>query len=167
MSVTREIKTAYRAPKLAMRRQLASGAGESRVLAYIIIACLLIFVSTLPKLSRDAFLNPEVPLEARIAAALFGWVMMMPLVIYVLAALSHAVARVIGGRGDWFGARLALAWALLATTPLWLFNGLVSGFVDPGPGQSLAGAIVIAGFAYIWGGSLWAAETPQAAEPKP
>jgi hypothetical protein len=158
MSVTGDIVRTYRAPREVIRRKLAGGAREDRALATLFAACLLIFVAQWPVLSREAYLNPEVPLDARLGATLMAWLFIAPLAAYVIAAISHVFARVFGGGGTWFGARLALFWALLAASPLWLLNGLVAGFVGPGAALKLVGAIAIGAFAVFWAAGLWEAE---------
>lgn len=150
MAVTTEMLRSWRAPRLAIRRQLAAGAGEPRALAYLMVACTLIFVAQWPRLAREAELDPSVPLEARLGAALLGWVFLAPLFFYGLAALSHLLARVFGGQGTWFGARLALFWSLLVSVPLWLLSGLTAGFFGPGPERTLTGALLAVGFLGHW-----------------
>ena len=150
MALTREIALSWRAPRAAIRRQLAQGVREDRVLVYLVVACLLIFVAQWPRLAREAHLAPEVPLDARLGAALLGWMIFAPLFFYLLAGLSALVARAAGGRGDGFGARLALFWTLLAVSPLWLLFGLVSGFIGPGLAQGATGTLLAAGFLAHW-----------------
>lgn len=150
MSLTREIRLSWRAPRTAIRRQLADGLREDRALIYLVVACLLIFVAQWPRLSREAHLDPSVPLDARIGAALLGWLFMAPLFFYALAALSHLVARALGGQGSWFSARLALFWTLLVVSPLFLFDGLVAGFLGDGPQRVISGAILLGGFVLHW-----------------
>lgn len=162
MAITTELLRSYRAPRDAMRRQLDGGVREDRALAYAMAACVLIFVSTLPGLAREAYLDAEVPLDARIGAALFAWVIVMPLALYVLAALSHLLARLFGGRGSWFSARMALFWALLAAAPLWLLNGLGRGFLAPGTGQMILEWVAFGGFLVLW--SLCLSEAESASE---
>lgn len=159
MAITQDILRSYRRPRLVMRELLQKGQREDRVLVFLMLACLLIFVSTLPKLARDAHLDPSVPLDARIGGALLAWMCIAPLFLYVIAALSHVLARVIGGKGSWYSARLALFWSLLVVAPVWLFYGLVAGFVGAGGAQTAVGLIVAACFAYLWGASLREAET--------
>ncbi|MGB8624323.1 MAG: YIP1 family protein, partial [Paracoccaceae bacterium] len=89
MAITTEMFRTYRAPRAALRRQLDGGAREDRALAVLFAACLLIFVSTLPQAAREAYMHPEVPLEARIGGALLGWMFIAPLAFYGIAALSH------------------------------------------------------------------------------
>ena len=157
MSVTRDIAATYRGPGAVMRRLLALGPREDRALAILMGACGLIFVSQLPALSRKAHLE-DTELNALLAGALFGWLFIAPLALYLIAALSHLVARALKGRGSWYGARLALFWSLLASTPLILLNGLMAGLAGPGPGLTLVGVLWLGLFAWFWVRSLAVAE---------
>ena len=158
MPVTNDILRTYRAPREVIRRKLSGGPREDRALATLVGACVLIFVAQWPALSRAAHFEPEVPLDARLAGALLAWLFIAPLAAYVMAAVSHVLARLVGGRGSWFGARLALFWALLAASPLWLLNGLVAGLVGPGPALNLVGVVAIGAFIVFWGAGLREAE---------
>lgn len=162
MAVTTEILRTYRAPRAVLRGLLALGQREDRAVAYLLAACGLIFIGQLPRLSREAFLDPEGPsFEARTMGALFAWLIVAPLLAYALAALSHLVARLLGGRGTWYGARLALFWSLLAVAPLMLLHGLVAGFIGPGVELSLVGGAVALAFCALWVISLGEAEQPE------
>lgn len=158
MSVSSDIVRTYRSPRKVVRAKLAGGVREERALATLMGACGLIFVSQWPLLSRQAYLEPSVPFDARLGAALLAWLFIAPLAAYVMAAASHVLARLLGGSGSWFGARLALFWALLAASPLWLLNGLVAGFLGPGPALSFVGLVAIGVFLVFWGAGLWEAE---------
>ncbi|MEM9395439.1 MAG: YIP1 family protein [Pseudomonadota bacterium] len=162
MAVTTEILRAWTSPRAAIRRQLAGGENEGRALIYLMVACLLIFISQWPRLSREAFLQPEIPLDVRIGGALMGWVFIAPLLFYGLAALSHLVSRLAGGQGTYFGARLALFWSLLVISPIVLFLGLIAGFIGAGPAANATSLLLLVGFLYIWGSSLIEAEQPLA-----
>jgi hypothetical protein len=144
-----------------MRRLLDQGRREDRAVVILLGACFLIFVAQWPRLQRESLVAPEgaAPLEAQLGITFFVMMMIWPFLAYVIAALSHLVARALGGRGTWYSARLALFWALLASTPIWLFHGLVSGFIGPGPAEQMVGAALLLAFATIWGMSLWEAET--------
>src|SRR3990167_11439417 len=109
-------------------------------------ASLLLFVVQWPSLSRAAFLDPSVPLDARMGGALMGCLFLVPLFAYALAALSHWIAKALGGQGSGYGARVALFWALLAVSPAVLFQGLIAGFIGPGAGLAAVGGIVGVGF---------------------
>ncbi len=144
-----------------MAQHLARGANESRGLAWVMIACLLLFVAQLPKLSRDAFLNPEGPeFDALAGGAFLGAVLIAPLLFYGLAALSHILAKLVGGQGTWLTARLALFWGLLAATPAVLLNGLVAGFIGPGPALTITSVLAFAAFLFIWLSCLAYVEQP-------
>lgn len=144
----------YRVPRKVVRRQLGLGVREDRALMYLMLACGLIFVAQWPRLSREAYLDASVPLDARIGGALLGWFFVAPLGLYALAALSRIAARALGGQGSWYSARLALFWSLLAAAPMWLLNGLAAGFVGPGPGQQLISVLALGVFLVFWGISL-------------
>ena len=159
MSLTTRILQTWRDPRAVMRGHLVQGAREDRALAILMGACLMVFVAQWPGLSRAAHLDPSVPLDARLSGALMGTLFLVPLLAYVLAAVSHLVARLMGGQGTWFGARMALFWSLLAVSPLMLFQGLVAGFVGPGPSATLSGLVVLAGFLFLWGNALIASES--------
>lgn len=150
MPVTLDMLRSWRDPRGVIRTKLADGPREDRALATVMGACALIFVSQWPRLSREAFLQPEIPLEARMVGALMGAVFLLPLFLYALAAISHLVARAFGGKGTWFSARMALFWALLAVAPVMLLNGLVAGFLGQGAALTAVGFAVALGFFYLW-----------------
>ena len=157
MSLIRNIAATYRSPIRATARILAGGAREDRILALLMGACAAIFVAQWPRLSRQAFETGE-DLQMLMGNALFSMVFLLPLVLYGLAALSHLAARAAGGRGSFARARLALAWALVASMPVYLLWGLLAGFLGPGPGEDMVGLISLVVFVIFWGAGLKAAE---------
>ncbi len=172
MSVTQDMAATWIRPRTVMRRLLAMGRREDRALALLFAACALIFVAQLPRLTRaDTLLASDrielaqkvsdkvVTLQAEIAITLFAWLLVWPLLLYGIGSFSHIIARMFKGRGTFYTARLALFWALLASTPAWLFQGLVAGFIGPGPALQIAGGIVLAAFLTFWTVGLREAET--------
>ncbi|WP_170481897.1 YIP1 family protein [Ruegeria arenilitoris] len=157
MPVTRDIVAMYRGPGRVVRRLLDMGPREDRALAIAMIACAIVFVADTPRLAREAHISGQ-ELNALLAGSLFAWVICMPLVLYFLAGLTHIVARIFGGSGNWFGARLSLFWALLASSPLILLNGLVAGFIGPGPTQTMTGLVWFGVFMWFWISGLIRAE---------
>ncbi|TDL83675.1 YIP1 family protein [Palleronia sediminis] len=159
MSLTRDMVASYRAPAEALGRRMAAppGAGEPRALVTVMLACFLIFVAQWPRLSREAFLTGQ-ELNMLLGGALLGWLFIAPLVLYGVAGLVHLVLRAMGGRGSYFGSRMALFWALLAAAPLWLLWGLIAGFVGPGIGLDIVGIAALIAFVAIWGAGLWSVE---------
>ena len=158
MSVSRDIVATWRSPRRVIRRQLEAGRREDRALVYLMLACGLIFVAQWPRLSRQAFFDDTVPLNALLGGALLGWLFLAPLAAYGLAALAHLLARLAGGRGTWFSARMALFWALLASSPAWLFHGLVAGFIGPGPAETAVGAVLSVVVLGFWLAGMFEAE---------
>jgi hypothetical protein len=158
VAVTTDIVATWRRPRAVIRRHLAQGAREDRALVYLMLACGLIFVGQWPALQRAALADPSTPLDARLGGALMAWVFVAPLAMYAVAALSHLLARALGGRGTGYGARLALFWSLLAASPLWLLYGLVAGMIGPGPAMTATGVVAFAGFLVLWVAALIEAE---------
>lgn len=172
MSVTQDMAATWIRPRTVMRKLLAMGQREDRALAFLFASCALIFAAQLPRLTRaDTLLATErleqsakvsdtvVTLQAEIAITLFAWLLVWPLLFYGIGSLSHIIARIFKGLGTFYTARLALFWALLASTPAWLFQGLVAGFIGPGPALQIAGTVLLASFLIFWSVCLREAET--------
>ncbi|MGI3164857.1 YIP1 family protein [Pseudooceanicola sp. 200-1SW] len=157
MSLVANIAASYRHPGDVLGRMLGEGAREDRALALCMGGCGAMFVAQWPRLAREAHLSGE-DLQMLLGGALLGVVFILPLALYLLAGLSHGVARLLGGRGTGYGARLALFWALVAATPLMLLHGLVAGFIGPGAAKGLIGLAWCLGFGWIWLAGLRRAE---------
>lgn len=150
MGLVADIAESWRAPRRVVRRHLDSGAGEGRPLMMLMLASALGFVAQLPRLAREAHLDPQVPFEARLAGAFFGLVCLAPLAFYGLAALSRIAARAFGLGLTWYGARVALFWALLASSPLALLHGLAVGLSGGGMLAPAIWVIHLGIFLYLW-----------------
>jgi hypothetical protein len=150
MSIVDDILASYRRPKAVIARKLADGPREDRALATVMGACAMAFVAQWPSLSRAATLDPSVPLQARMGAALLASVFLLPLILYALALISHGIARALGGKGTGFGSRMALFWAMLAIAPLMLLHGLTRGFLGDGLQATALGLLVLAVFVWMW-----------------
>jgi len=149
MPVTSDIVATYRGPGRVVRRLLELGQREDRALVFVMAFCVVAFIAHLPSLSRRAHLE-GLELNMLMGGALLGTVIILPLFFYALAFVSYGAARLVGGQGSAYGARLALFWALLSSTPLVLLNGLVAGFIGPGPTLTAVGLIWVAVFLWIW-----------------
>ncbi|WP_299369811.1 YIP1 family protein [uncultured Tateyamaria sp.] len=149
MAITRNIAATYRGPGRVIRRLLTLGPREDRALAYLMGACVLIFVAQLPRLAREAHLTGQ-DLDMLMGATLMAWIFIAPLLLYCIALLARLVGRVLGGKGTPYGARLALFWALLASTPVLLLHGLVAGFIGPGIQMQLVGLAWLVLFVWFW-----------------
>lgn len=154
MAITANITATYRGPGQVIRRLLSLGEREDRALAYLMASCVLIFIARLPELAREAHLTGE-DLNMLLGGSLMALIFIAPLLFYAIAFLARVVGRVFGGRGTAYGARLALFWALLASSPLILLHGLVAGFVGPGVEKQAVGLLWFAIFMWFWvGGSI-------------
>lgn len=158
MGVAADIPRAWRHPRLVMQRRLADGVREDRALAILMAACLLIFVAQWPRLIEGATVDPSTPLDIRIGGALFGWLFIAPLLLYLIAALSHLIARLAGGQGSWYAARIALFWSLLSVAPIWMLNGIIAALIGPGIALTLTSIFALAAFLAVWISSLIEAE---------
>ena len=157
MSLSREILATYRGPGKVVARLLSQGPREDRALMLVMAACALFFIAQMPALSRQAHLE-ETELNPLLGGALLAWLVLAPLLFYLVAFLSLLVAKLFGGKGSAYGARLALFWALLAATPLVLLNGLVAGLMGPGLQLTLVGLVWFAVFLWFWLSGLAAAQ---------
>ncbi|KAA8605663.1 hypothetical protein AL036_17850 [Salipiger aestuarii] len=149
MTLTREIVATWRGPGAVVSRLYAQGVREDRALMMLMAACALFFVAQLPELARKAHLEGA-ELNPRLGGALLAWLVIAPLGFYLIAFVVHLLARLFGARGTAYGARLALFWALLASSPLVLLNGLVAGFIGAGPALTLVGMAWFAAFLWFW-----------------
>ncbi|MEM9912912.1 MAG: YIP1 family protein [Pseudomonadota bacterium] len=181
MPVTTDILASYRRPRSVMARLLSGGADDRVAFAYLTAGLMIGFISQLPGLMRQANEpNPEfeaairaeagdvrpiesvaVPadivdakFEALMSGALMAWIFILPLLFYGVAALSLPILRAMGAKIDGLGARLALFWAFLAAIPLKLFQGLVAGFIGPGPVLIAAWLIWLLVFVWFWASNL-------------
>ena len=162
MSTVSAILRSYRAPREVMKTHRAAGADEALGLMWLFIACILFFVARLPELSRQSHFASlegiDQPVASLALPLFYGTVLLAPLMFLFIAALGHLVAKALGGQGVWLDGRLALFWALLCTAPIVLFQGLVAGFVGPGPGTNFASLLVFAVFMTLWVNNLIALE---------
>lgn len=149
MAVTTDIVQGWLRPRLVLRRHLARGTSEAFAFSLVFVFLLLAFVAQWPPTARASFDAGEASALPRMLAIALAVFATLPL-WYALAALGHLVARLFGGKGGWYGARIALFAALVAVSPLMLLQGLVAGLIGPGPGLVAVRVVVGAGFLYIW-----------------
>jgi len=151
---TNVVATYRRGPGVVMRRLLAMGEREDRALIYLMVACVIMFAAQLPRISREATLGGY-DAGPFLQAAALGWLLFAPLFMYLVAPVSRLIGMVFGGQGTWYGARMALFWALLAASPLHLLVGLTAGFIGEGIEMNITGALWLAAFLWFWiGGSI-------------
>lgn len=149
MAAVDDILRSYRAPRTVVRAHFAQPRSEPRLFSFLIGALIVIFIAQWPRLSRVNFEQPDQPM----AGLLLGTGLALAATIsffYLLATVGPLVARLLGGRLDWYGGRLALFWAMLAVSPLMLLQGLVAGFIGAGAQLSLVSGLVFVAYMAIW-----------------
>lgn len=162
MSVTRTIVASWRRPREVVRGLLARGRSEPFAFTLLVTFLILAFVARWPSAARIAHVEPEKLLLPQLLALALALLATIP-VWYGLAALSRIVSGVFGGQGSWYGARLALFWALVAVSPLVLLHGLIAGMLGSGEQATALGVLVGVGFMFQWINALIVVEGPQGA----
>lgn len=160
MALTQDIAATYRGPGRVVARFLAQGRNEVRALLFVLIAGALMFVASAPFQAREAQLDPEVPLQARLYWSAFFFVFMMPLMVYLFAALVWLLARIARRQITGYQIRFTLVWALMALTPVTLLLGLTAAFIGQGVQVQLVGLIWLAVFLWFWISGLLTADGP-------
>lgn len=149
MSVTNDILASWRSPGKATLRHLSRGQSEPFAFALLVVFLILAFIARWPSAAHVTALHPEIPVFPQLMAAGLATLATIP-VWYGLAGLSHLAARAMGGKGSWYGARIALFWTLAAVSPLVLLTGLVAGMIGEGAQLSLVGSITFVAFLIHW-----------------
>lgn len=163
MAVTSDIVESWRRPRVVLRRHLDRGQSEAFAFSLLTVFLILALVASYPQTARVAALDPAVPVAPQMLGRALGLLATIPF-LYLLAALSHLALRPLGGAGTWYGARMALFWALVACTPFVLLTGIVAGLIGPGAQLTLTGAVTFAAFLFQWITGLFVAERPVAEE---
>ncbi len=149
MSVTQDIVVTYWRPRKVIAKLLSMGTREDRALAILIAACTIIFIAQWPRLAREAHLTGQ-ELNPMLGGALMAWLFIAPLLAYTLAFITQIVARLLGGKQSPYGARLALFWAMLASSPINLLYGLVGGFIGAGVALNAVGIVWLGLISWFW-----------------
>lgn len=150
MPVSTDIVRTWRGPRAVARSLLDQGTREDRALVYLMVGQVIVFVSRLPALQRDAVLNGG-DFTRDVAYALFGLVMIAPLLFYLLAEIGRWLARMFGLVVSSYGGRLSLFWAWLAASPASLLYGLLVGLNGVSePGTRVVGAVWLVAVFWFW-----------------
>ena len=157
MAVTRDIVDAHLRPRQVMARLLRMGQREDRVLAMLMGGCIILFMSQWPYRARQAHFTGET-LTDYIQHDAVGLIFVLPLLAYGVAALLRLTSRIFGAKADYYSARLAMFWALLASSPALVLAGMVKGFIGLGAANSIVGALWLLVFLWVLGNSLIEAE---------
>jgi len=113
MPVSSDIVRTYRGPRRVVRDLLSMGQREDRAIMWLMFGCLIVFISRLPALQREAVMA-EGDFTRDAAYAFFGLMMLAPLLFYALAFVGRGIAYLLRGRPSGYGSRVALFWLGLA-----------------------------------------------------
>ena len=147
MSFMNNIFKSYRSPQEVFDNFSHQEFGESHALGFLTGGCAMAFMSPWPTLARQSYSTSE-PLDMMLGGALFGWIFVAPLLFYILAAVLSVCLAIFGLRGQGRLVRLSLFWTFLATGPIMLIYGLVSGFLGQGTASNGLGLLWVAFF--LW-----------------
>ncbi|KIN72433.1 hypothetical protein [Sulfitobacter guttiformis] len=150
MALTQDILATYRGPGRVVAQFLSQGRNEVRALLFVLIAGILMFIASTPFQAREAQLDPDIPLEARLYWSALFYILMLPILIYVFALIITGLARIARRQISGYEIRFTLIWALLASTPVMLLVGLVAGFIGTGIQLQLVGLLWFAVFGWFW-----------------
>lgn len=153
MSAVEDILRSYRRPRVVIREHLARMRSESRLFTFLFAALLVIFVAQWPRLARQHYEVPDIPMPGLLLGTALALAATVPF-FYAIALLVSWITRIVGGRGDGYGARLALFWALFTVSPLMLLHGLTLGIVGFGIQADSLSVVVFVAFLLIWGAGL-------------
>jgi len=123
------------------------------LLFYMALACLLWFVANLPFAVSGQAQGADVPLDAVLTARLYGNLLILPLILYALAAISRNISRLFGGTGSYMNARLALFWAFLSAMPAVLAEPVSGGGKERNRWMPVLAAAGV--LALVWAGGEW------------
>lgn len=146
MSLIGDIATAYRNPVAVVAGQDDEGVREPQTLFFGMLFGFLSFLAQLPVLSVLAE-KQGLPLFALAAANLVAFLFFLPLMLYLLAGLSHAILARFGGTASWAQSRRALFWSALVCAPLILLSGLAAPLL---PRPLLVTAQLATGTVFFW-----------------
>lgn len=149
MAFVSDIVESWRRPATVLRRHLDRGQSEPFAFTLLLAFLILAFIAQWPGVARTTAATPDVPMAPQLLGRALALLATVPL-WYGLAALGHFGARAFGGRGSWYGARIALFWALDAVTPLVLLTGLVAGLIGPGVQLTAVGGVTFAALVGFW-----------------
>ena len=150
MAVTQDIAATWRGPSAVFDRMIRGGQGDDVILIHAILGGLLHFVAMAPAQSRAAFLDPSVPLEARLFWAALFFVLVLPLGLWLITLILGGIAGLFGKKQFGRRLRLSLFWALLAASPAALLVGLTAGFVGEGSALSLTSLVWVGAALYFY-----------------
>ncbi len=150
MSLTQDIFATYKGPRRVVARFLAQGRNEVRALLFVLIAGVLMFIAVAPYQAREAQLDPDIPLQARLYWSALFYILIVPIFLYLFAVIAWPFVWIFRRPVTGYEVRFTLFWALLASTPVMMLLGLTAGFMGPGIQLQALGLIWFIVFGWFW-----------------
>ncbi len=118
-------------PRGSIRGVLAAQPGESRLLAYAMIAAAILLAGRLAQTVQMGVGQQD--LVARFMEQTVSLMFFLPLLYYGLAAAGTLISRLFGGTGSWREGRIAFFWSALVAAPVLVFSMLAPGAISDMP----------------------------------
>ena len=150
MALTGDIIATYKGPRRVVARFLAQGRNEVRALLFVLIAGMMMFIAVMPYQAREAQLDPEVPIQARMYWSAFFYILIVPILLYLVALVLWPVIWLLRRPVTGYEVRFSMFWALLATTPVMILLGLTAGLIGQGPQLTVVGYLWMAVFSWFF-----------------
>jgi Na+/H+-dicarboxylate symporter len=146
MALTRDIVAMWRRPGTVWDRLIAAGRREDLALTHALVGGVVHFIAASPAAARTSYIDPAVPVEARLFWQALLFVFVLPLIVWLCTMLVGGIAGLLGRRQLGYQLRLTLFWSLLAAAPMALLLGLVAGLIGPGGQMQLVAGLWIVAF---------------------
>ncbi len=160
MTLYGEILRAYRGFGASMRRQLEQNPREEKLLLYAVLAAFLGFIARIPGLiyvARNSE-NQELTIANLIGSNFVTTFFYGLIMLYIIASVSHLIAKIFKGAGSFQDARLALFWAALVIAPLYLVVVALRVVITAPDFINLSNLAIGILFVYCWATCLSVAE---------
>ncbi|MEO0426260.1 MAG: Yip1 family protein [Pseudomonadota bacterium] len=119
-SLTGRIFRAWKDPRTTMRGVLDANPSEGRILMFAMASGVLLFMAECFRIMLQASRSGAAldQLSATFTASFVALLVLRPLMLYGLAALTGLIARRAGGTGSWRDTRAAICWTALTAAPI-------------------------------------------------
>lgn len=151
--------------RASARARLAARPRDAELLMLAFLVSGVGFVTGLPGAAQTAAgIDQPDALIGVLAGRAFAALFLVPLFLFALSGVLHLGARLFGGAGDFYAARVAVIWAVVLALPLVVLNGLASAMMlyVSGPAVQVSAGIIslLSSGAFLWilAGCLAAAE---------
>ena len=125
MALVDDVLAAQVAPRAAVKKQFETAENEVLTLALALAFGFLSFVAAFPsQLAQSQAM--DVPLPSVLLPSAFGSIALLPLFLYVIAAIQRGISKLFGGAGSGAQSRRGVVWAMMVAMPWILLSGLIS-----------------------------------------